>query len=124
LTYRIEPNGRVVEIVPVDWQSIAAARTPTAAKHRRQQEPVGKKQVYTLRVESQPVGKVLEQLGRRLGWQISVDESALRASGRTLDQRVSFSVENADEDALLEALLAPAELQAERDGRKVRIQPR
>lgn len=124
LTYHTAPDGRVLEVVPADWKSIAPTTSPSAAPRRMNQEPAVGKQVYTLRVESQPVGKILEQLGRRLGWQISVDDDALRRSSRTLDERVSFSVENADEDTLLKALLTPAGLKANRDGRKVRIQPR
>ena len=59
---------------------------------------------------------MLEQLAQRLGWKLAVDEAAIRAAGRSLDERVSFTVENADEDQLLDALLTPAGLQAERNG--------
>jgi hypothetical protein len=124
LTYRIGAEGRAIEIVPVDWQSIERAPPANAATRRRAPTAAGGKQVYTLRVESQPVGKVLEQLSRRVGWQITVDEDALRKAGRSMDERVSFSVENADEDALLEALLAPARLKAVRDGRNILVEPR
>jgi hypothetical protein len=62
-------------------------------------------------------------LGRQLGWKLTVDEAAIRAAGRSLDQRVSFTVENVDADQLLDALLAPAGLTAERDGYSVRIKP-
>jgi hypothetical protein len=124
LTFRILPEGRAIEIVPVDWESIAPA-PPAAPTERRAERPTpGGRQVFTLRVENQPVGNVLGQLGRRLGWQLTVDDAALRAAGRSLDKRVSFRVENADEDQLLEALLAPAGLRAQRDGKKVRIAPR
>lgn len=124
LTYRIAEGRKVIEIVPVDWQAVARAPVAPAAPSRRSQEIARGTQVYTLRVESQPVGKVLEQLSRRIGWQILVDEDALRTAGRSLDERVSFSVSSADEDQLLDALLAPARLQALREGRNVRIEPR
>ena len=124
LTYRFSPNGKAIEIVPVDWASV----TPLAAavpKDRRRPGPrSGEKQVFTLRIEKQPVGKVLEQLSQRLGWKLSVDETGLRAAGRSLDGRVSFTVENAGEDELLDALLAPAGLKATRDGSSVQILPR
>ena len=99
-------------------------RHELATAKRRKHPTTGGKQVFTLRVENQPVGKVLEQLGRRLGWKLAVDEAAIRAAGRSLDAQVSFAVENADEDQLLDALLAPAGLKAERDGDSVRIMPR
>ena len=87
------------------------------------QVPAGK-QVFTLRIENQPVGKVLEQLGQRLGWKLAIDEAALRTAGRSLDMRVSFVVEKADENQLLDALLKPAGLKAERDGNLVRVTSR
>ncbi len=123
-TYRVVPDQRAIEIVPVDWNAIEpTSKTPPASSRPPRAAPGGK-QVFTLRIENQPVGKVLDQLGRRLGWQLSVDEAAIRAAGHSLDERVSFTVENADEDQLLDALLTPAGLTAERDGDRVRIKPR
>jgi type II secretory pathway component GspD/PulD (secretin) len=124
LTFRVLPDQSAIEIVPVDWTSIAQSRVASKEKPRSAAQARAGKQVFTLRVENQPVGKVLEQLGQRLGWKLAVDEAAIRAAGRTLDARVSLSVDNADENQLLEALLAPAGLQAERDGQTVRVRPR
>jgi hypothetical protein len=124
LSYRLAAEGRGIEIVPVDWEAFESTPQPSPTARRKADDAVNGKQVYTLRVESQPVGRVLEQLGRRIGWQITVDEDALRKAGRSIDERISFAVENADEDQLLEALLAPARLKAVREGRSVRIAPR
>jgi len=63
-------------------------------------------------------------LAIRLHWAIQIDEVAIRAAGISLDQRVSFSVENADQDKLLDALLTPAGLDYRVEGEKVRIIPR
>jgi hypothetical protein len=124
-SYRILGDERAIEIVPIDWKSIAAAKRPAAGQTRpAAAAPAAGQQVFTLRIENQPVGRVLEQLGQRLGWKLSIDTGALRAAGRSLDTRVSFQVENADEDRLLAAVVAPAGLRAERDGRTVRITPR
>lgn len=121
-SYRIVPERHAIEIVPVDWNRIQpAAKEITSPKRPA---TTGGRRVFTLRVENQPVGQVLDQLGRRLGWQLAVDEAALRAAGHSLDQRVSFKLENANEDQLLDALLAPAGLKAERDGKNVRVAPR
>ena len=129
-TYRVLPEQRAIEIVPVDWASIRPAKSVAPDKPRpprgtpgSKQAPAGK-QVFTLRIENQPVGKVLEQLGQRLGWKLAIDEAALRAAGRSLDMRISFVVENVDENQLLDALVKPAGLKAERDGDSVRITPR
>jgi hypothetical protein len=122
LTYRLVPDKRAIEIVPVDWSALeprAAVATP-----RRSATTQGEsRQTYTLRVQEQPVGAVLTQLAQRLGWKLDVDEAAIRAAGRSMDERASFAVENADADQLLEAILAPAGLTAERTGERVRVFP-
>ena len=53
-------------------------------------------------------------------WAIQIDEDAIRAAGKSLDKRVSFSVENADQEHLLEALLTPAGLDYQMEGEQVR----
>jgi hypothetical protein len=82
------------------------------------------KQVYTLRVEEQPVGAVLEELAARLQWPIEIDSEAITSAGLSLDARVSFSIENSDQDELLEAVLRPAGLDYRRDEHRLRIVPR
>lgn len=128
LTYQVQLDKRTIEIVPIDWNAIESApvnttdrRTPRTASQRAPQDT---KQVFSLRIEGQPAGKVLEQLAQRLGWQIAVDELELKRAGRSLGTQVSFSVENADEDELLESLLTPAGLVAHRVGKRIRISPR
>jgi len=124
LTYRLRPERQSLEIVPVDWGQIEPAQRAVAAERRAPAPRPSAKRVYTLRVEAQPVGAVLAHFERQLGWQIDVDEAAIRAAGRSLDQRVSFTVENADDDELLRALLEPAGLTFARDGNRVAITPR
>jgi hypothetical protein len=81
----------------------------------------GTRQVYTLRVKEQPVRLVLRALSQRLHWAIEIDEDSIRAAGKSLDKRVSFSVENADQEHLLEALLKPAGLDYRLEDDRVRI---
>ena len=66
---------------------------------------------------------VLKELSTRLHWQIEPEEDSIRAAGRSLDTRVSFSVANADQEQLLESLLKPAGLDYRSDGDRVRIIP-
>ncbi len=80
-------------------------------------------QVYTLRVQDQPVGNVLRQLAQRLNWAIEIDEQAIRAAGLSLDQRISFAVENARQEELLKAALHPAGLDYQRIGERFQIVP-
>jgi hypothetical protein len=125
LTFKLRPDERAIEIValePVgDARRVASAPGAKAASPRSTQ---GKKQVYTLRVEEKPVGAVLRELGQRLHWAIEIDDAAIRASGKSLDRRVSFSVENADREQLLDALLTPAGLEYQLNGNTVRVLPR
>jgi hypothetical protein len=72
-------------------------------------------------VQEQPVGMVIRELAKRLHWAIQIDEDAIKAAGMSLDKRVSFSVENADQEHLLEALLRPAGLDYQLVGEQVRI---
>lgn len=118
-TYRLHAERSTLEIVGIDWSSITAAAEPE--RRQRPRRRVEAREVFTLRVVERPVGEVLMQLGQRLGWRLSVDEAGIRAAGRSLDERVSFSVENADADTLLAALLAPVGLAFEREGNRVSI---
>lgn len=102
----------------VEWLRGQAARPRPA---RQQQET---KQLYTLRVEEQPVRAVLRELAERLNWTIDADEASIRAVGLSLDQHVSFAVDNVEQDELLEAVLRPAGLDYRREGDRLRIVPR
>ncbi len=127
LTFEWRPAERSIQIVPLQ-APIAARETRgtqnrPAAKAAASRPAGGTKQVYSLRVQEKPVGAVLRELTNRLHWAIQIDEEAIRAAGKSLDQRVSFSVENADQDKLLDALLTPAGLDYRVEGEKVRIIP-
>lgn len=128
LTYRIVPGERVIEIVPIgdlpDAARLAAAPKPVQPEPRRRQPSPDAKRVFTLRVQEQPVGAVLDALARQLQWELTVDEVAIERTGRSLDRRVSFAVESVEVDELLDALLEPAGLAFERDGKRVHVRPK
>jgi hypothetical protein len=94
----------------------ATPRQPT----RRQTQT---RQVFTLRVAEQPVGSLIRQLAERLDLDVHWDEQALAAAGVSLERRVSFAVENVDQDGLFDAALRPAGLTYRRDGRRLEIVP-
>jgi hypothetical protein len=83
---------------------------------------VGGRQVYTLRVQEQPVRALLNTLADRLNWQIQADEEALKNRGLSLDKRVSFDVRDASEAELLDAILRPAGLKWRREGVQLLIE--
>ncbi|MCI0335243.1 MAG: hypothetical protein L0228_18695, partial [Planctomycetes bacterium] len=128
LMFEIDARERVVEIVPIEGPLTDAKPQaevpPSVARPRPAQSPRETKQVYTLRVREQPVRAVLRELTQRLKWPIEVDEASIRAAGLSLDERVSFAVEDVEQEELLDALLRPAGLDFRREGELLRIVPR
>jgi hypothetical protein len=127
LTFEIRPVSREIAIVPfAESEKIVVEDEPQEVRPRPAvpaDKPDGSKQVYTLRVKEKPVGPVLNELSRRLGWQIEFDEAAIAAAGRSLETRVSITVEDAEQGEVLDALLRPAGLAYEREGERIRIGP-
>jgi hypothetical protein len=127
LTFAVRPNERAIELIPLDSTAPSLGLRPpgnTATTRTKPATPKkGQKQVYTLRVQQQPVRVVLQELMKRLHWAIQFDEEAIKAAAGSLDKRVSFSVENADREQLLEALLTPAGLDYQIEGEIIRIVP-
>jgi hypothetical protein len=121
---RVEGATISVDARLEDHEQLAEILRGRAARARRAQVQRAPKQVYTLRVQEQPVGAVLNELGARLGWSIEIDSQAIRAAGLSLEKRISFSVANSDQNALLDALLRPAGLNYRREGEKLLIVPR
>jgi len=126
LTFKLHADERVVEVVPLpataDGAALPTAGPPTKANPPATQPPRGK-QVFSLRVEEKPVGAVLRQLAGKLNWSLQIDDDAIRAAGLSLDQRVSFSVDQVDQEKLLDALLTPAGLEYKLEGNQLRVMP-
>jgi hypothetical protein len=125
LTFELRPQGQSIEIVPLKAVQtagstrVATKQSPSSVKAPKTKQ--GARHQYTLRVHEKPVSDVLDALANRLNWTIQIDEDGIRKAGKSLDTRVSFSVEKADQDQLLEALLKPAGLDFRVDGDRVRI---
>jgi hypothetical protein len=132
LSFEVRGRERALKIVPLDEAALErsagakrhAGREADAPPRQGPATSTGTRRVYTLRVAEQPVRAVLQELGRRLNWPIEIDERAIGAAGRSVDERVSFAVENATQEELLEALLRPAGLSFRRDGERIRVVPR
>jgi hypothetical protein len=127
LTFEFDAEERAIRIVPL---SPDVAPAPAHSVHNRAPAKVpaahtagSTKQVYTLHVQEKPVGAVLHELANRLHWNLQIDEDAIRAAGKSLDQRVSFSVTNADQEKLLSALLEPAGLDYREEGDQIHVIP-
>ena len=125
LTFRPVAGKAAIEIVPITESLPAApqAAAPLKPKHQSPGAKQNTKQLYTLRVQQQPVGKVLYQLEQQLHLDLKVDEAAIQAAGHSMDERVSFEVKDADLDGLLKAVMQPAGLTYKRDGERITIGP-
>lgn len=132
LTFELHPSDHTIKLTPLADQPdtgtpASAGSTPTLQTKRpasqKKQASGSAKQVFTLRVQEKPVGAVLRELARRLNWSLRIDEAAIQAAGKSLDTRVSFSVENADREKLLDALLTPAGLEYRIDGTTIYVTP-
>lgn len=126
LTFEVKPDEHTINIVPLaEIATLPAsntARTQPAPKANASR-PARGKQMFSLRVEEKPVGVVLRQLATKLNWSLQIDEDAIRAAGLSLEKRVSFNVDQVDQEKLLEALLTPAGLEYTIDGNQVRVMP-
>lgn len=78
-------------------------------------------QRFTLRIASKPVGPVLKQLAAQLRLTVEWDPALLAATPKIVDTLVSCEVREADLDALLKAILEPAELTFDRAGQTLTI---
>ena len=123
-SHRLETRKLTVDARVEEHERLAELLRGRGSKTPADRRPRETKQVYTLRIQEQPVGAVLNQLAARLGWALEIDGEEIRAAGLSLDRRVSFSVTNSDEDELLDAVLRPAGLDFRRDGERLRIVPR
>jgi hypothetical protein len=124
-TFEVRPKERSVVIVPlkpnVNLAGPSTERKPPAPPANTARSERGVRHEYTLRVQEKPVGAVLHAIAKQLHWAIQIDEDSIRKAGKSLDTRISFSVANADQEHLLEALCRPAGLDYRIEGEQVRI---
>ncbi|NOZ40392.1 MAG: hypothetical protein GXP24_09220 [Planctomycetes bacterium] len=95
-----------------------------APQTRTQKSPRGisreglSRQRFTLRLENQPLGKVLDQFAQQLQLVVVWD---VEDTSQTRAQLVSCNVQQVDLDVLLRQVLAPAGLQHHRRGKQITI---
>lgn len=124
LTCRITDGGKRCEIVPIDYDGLELGNSPPTKQPKPQQarRPAATdlaKQRFTLRLNQQPLGLVLDKLAKQL--QLTYDWQTLPAD-KLRQQLVSCDVKNADLDKLLRAVLASAKLRHRRDDNRVTIE--
>jgi hypothetical protein len=126
LTCEISRDGKTCRVVPIDFPLPTAGAAPLAEASSPTRSPVrsGAKaalQQFSLRLENQPVGRVMEQLAAKLKLKVSWDEESLRAKGRSRETMVSCQVTNVELDELLRGILEPAGLGFTKVGQREEI---
>ncbi|REK12977.1 MAG: hypothetical protein DWQ37_10140 [Planctomycetota bacterium] len=110
VTARVEDHDRIEQAL--------------AGRPRRKTTVKTGPEVYQLAVENTALDKLVEQLSSRLSLTFQWDRDATESAGIAADQLVSVQVQDADLDALLEAVFADTGLAFQRDGRNVAVKPK
>ena len=78
-------------------------------------------QVFTAEVPNRPLGAVLAHFAKQLGLELQVDHASLQNAGVSLEQLISFRVEDATFDELFQAALTPVGCVHERTGNILKV---
>jgi hypothetical protein len=77
---RIQGHTMVVDARVEDHERLAELLSRRSLPRRSWPRKSESTQVYTLRVQEQPVGAILRQLAERIGWTIEMDEASIQAN--------------------------------------------
>jgi hypothetical protein len=109
----IENTGRQLTITGQweDQQRVAEIITGSRTAKRRQNVPKkDSEQRFSLKLENQPVGKVIDQLAGQLGLKVTWNRKLLATHPGIQQKLVSCEVSNGDLNNLLQSVLTPAGL--------------
>ncbi|HQU43970.1 MAG: hypothetical protein B7Z73_12970 [Planctomycetia bacterium 21-64-5] len=104
-------SGKIVVRGRVEDHELLVAKKPPPSS-----APAAGVEVYTMKIEGQPLSAILDKLRRQLSIDIRADDAALEKAKLSLDRPVSFKVERASLDELLRAALHAADLDFVRKG--------
>lgn len=122
LTARISHDGKSCEIVPIPVELI---QTAESASRETRPQPASKKsgkkteQRFTLRLQNQPLGKVLDHFAQQLELDVIWETASLEAQSRK--RLVTCDVNQVDLDELLTSALRPLKLRHTRQGNRITI---
>jgi hypothetical protein len=125
---KVEWNGARLTLVAraAAHQSVKRAITetrPSVASRRPPPSSRTTEQRFTLKIDNQPVGAVIDQLARQLQLDVQWDLGIGAGNQGMRAMRVSCDVHDADLDELLSAVLTPAGLAFKRQDKTVAIEP-
>ena len=110
---RIVVRGRIEAI-----ERIEVSRQGSRVSTRVSAEPSKR---YSMAIQSQPLEAVLNHIAKETSLTIEIDNDSLAAADIASDGPVTFTVEEATLDELLEAAVSAAKLNFSRDGQDVRV---
>ena len=122
LTCQISRDGKSCEVVPIrrplvmDGRKLSLVPVPTPRRNRSGQ------QAFTLKLQNQPVGRVLDQIAKQLNLEVVWDKELLAARPMVREFLVSCDLQNVDSDKLLESILQPADLRCWSEGNRLKIE--
>ncbi len=124
LTCQVATDGKGCVVVPIERtansvQPRPAGKPPSPRPNRRAAGTRKTRQVFTLRLENQPLGRVLDRFAQQLDLEFIWPAQLQQSKQQTL---VSCDVKAADLDELLRAILEPANLQHSKDDNRVTIE--
>lgn len=126
--FRVVGSRIYVKGLIEDHERIEAAQgktqaRPPADRARRPGPAAPPEQVFTAKNANVPLGAVLSAFARQLGLELQIDLEKMRQAGISLDQLISFEVEQASFDELLDAVLKPVGCTHQRRGNVLVVQP-
>ena len=95
----------------------------SATKRQRQRSPAKTKQVFSLKLENQPVGKIVDQLASELGLNVEWNLQLLNSKSDPRATPISCDILNGSLHELLEGVLAPAGFTFVLSGKQLDIKP-
>jgi hypothetical protein len=122
LNCEISRDGKTCRVVRIEFPLPAAGAAPLAeARLPVRSRARTLRQEFSLRLENQPVGRVMEQLAGQLKLELSWDENSLHANKQLRETLVSCRVTKVELDELLSSILEPAGLGFTKEGHRVEI---
>jgi len=119
LTCQISADGKTCEVVPIQRPLKIIQQRPAPRIQPRRPRKGTSRQLFTLRLENQPLGRVLdkfaEQLQLEVVWGLERHKLARK-------QPVSCDVQNVELDELLDSIFASTNLRHRREGKRITIQ--
>ena len=125
LTFEVSDRGITFVPLPDNLPIVSGAKSgPPKTKPPSSQSVPLAKQRFQLELKEITVREVLQYYSNNLDLQINIDEKALQEKGISLEQRISFQLNQADIHELLRSTLDPVGCTYQLTGKKVRVFPK